>query len=131
MLKIKIKKFHKLLGEFMCEFKVKLDSENNLTDVCNDILYAKIEENVILRDVIGNTNTVESAIITEVSVPSERLTLFYSPLLKNILKLLKIQKKCYEEEKFDLEITKVWEKVKKEGDSFIKSLQKKFGQINE
>ena len=111
----------------LCEFKVKLSSENNVKDVCQDVLYAKIEENIILRDVLGTTNTVESAIITEVSVPSAKMTLLYSPILKNILKLLKIQTKCYEEGKFDNKMTEIWEAIKKEGDSFINSLQNKLG----
>ena len=55
------------------------------------------------------------------------MTLLYSPILKNILKLLKIQTKCYEEGKFDNKMTEIWEAIKKEGDSFINSLQNKLG----
>ncbi|NVM03724.1 MAG: CooT family nickel-binding protein [Candidatus Helarchaeota archaeon] len=111
----------------MCEFKVKMTSENDVKDVCKDVLYAKIDENIILRDILGTTNTVESAIITEVSVPSAKMTLLYSPILKNILKLLKLQNKCFEEGKFDKKMTEIWEQVKKEGDIFINSLQNKLG----
>ena len=111
----------------LCEFKVKLNSENELKEVGNDILYAKVGGNIILRDILGSTTTVESAIITEVSVPSTKMTLFYSPILKNILKFLKLQQKCYEEGKFDNNIAELWEEIKIEGDNFIKSLQTKFG----
>jgi len=111
----------------LCEFKVKLSSENNVKDVCQDVLYAKIDENIILRDILGTTNTVESAIITEVSVPSARMTLLYSPILKNILKLLKVQTRSYEEGKFDKKMIAIWETIKKEGDSFINSLQNELG----
>jgi hypothetical protein len=104
-----------------------MNAENNVKDVCNDVLYAKIDENIILRDILGTTNTVESAIITEVSVPSAKMTLLYSPILKNILKLLKLQNECYKEGKFDNKMIEIWEKVKKEGDSFINSLQNKLG----
>ena len=111
----------------LCEFKVKMNSENDVKDVCKDVLYAKIDENIILRDILGTTNTVESAIITEVSVPSAKMTLLYSPILKNILKFLKLQNKCFEEGKFDKKMTEIWEQVKKEGDIFINSLQNKLG----
>ncbi len=112
---------------FLCEFKVKLNAENSVKDVCNEVLYAKIDENIILRDILGTTNTVESAIITEVSVPSAKMTLLYSPILKSILKLLQLQNKCYEEGKFDNKIIEIWDQVKKEGDSFINSLKNKLG----
>ena len=69
----------------MCEFKVKLNSENELKDVCNEVIYANVDETIVLRDILGSTNEVESAIITEVSVPSAKMTLLYSPILKNIL----------------------------------------------
>ncbi|MHA1379830.1 MAG: CooT family nickel-binding protein [Candidatus Helarchaeota archaeon] len=111
----------------MCEFKVKLNSENQLKDVCNEIIYANVDENIILRDILGSTNIVESAIITEVSVTSARMTLFYSPILKNILKFLKLQKKCYEEKLLDQKIVDLWNEIKEEGDAFVNSLKKKFG----
>ena len=110
----------------MCEFKVKINSENQLKDVCNEIIYAKVDENIILRDILGSTNEVESAIITEVSVPSAKMTLLYSPILKNILKFLKLQNQCYEKGLFDQELSKLWNEIKDEGDAWIDTLKKKF-----
>ncbi len=111
----------------MCEFKVKMISGNEIKDVCNDVLYAKIDENIVLRDVLGTTTTVENAIITEISVPSTKMTLLHSPILGKILKLLKLQNECHEKKIFDKKLMKLWEDIKLEGDAYINSLKKKFG----
>jgi predicted RNA-binding protein len=56
----------------MCEFTVFLDKEI----VCRDIVYAKMDGNkVLLKDVLGVPQTLETCKIVEVDVSSERLVL--------------------------------------------------------
>jgi len=56
----------------MCEFKVFLDG----LKVAEDVVYVKQENGrLILRDIIGNTHTLDDAEIIEVDVLSTRLVL--------------------------------------------------------
>jgi len=56
----------------MCEFKVFLSGEK----VFEDGIYVRVEgDNVLLRDVLGRTKTVQNARVTEVDVAREVLVL--------------------------------------------------------
>jgi predicted RNA-binding protein len=56
----------------MCEFKVILDGKT----VFNDAVFAKTEaNNVVLKDVLGQSKEFKNCKITEVNVNSTRLVL--------------------------------------------------------
>jgi predicted RNA-binding protein len=61
----------------MCEFKVILNGKT----VFKDVIYAKTESNnVIVKDVLGETKEFKNCKITEVDVNSTRLVLTSSKL---------------------------------------------------
>jgi predicted RNA-binding protein len=56
----------------MCEFTVFLEGEI----VFRDAVYVRVEgKNVLLRNILGETKTIEKCRISEVDVTSERLIL--------------------------------------------------------
>ena len=56
----------------MCEFKVFLDGEKMMEDV---IVVEAYEQEVMLRDVLGETKVFKDVSIVEVNVPATRLVL--------------------------------------------------------
>ncbi|MHC1591445.1 MAG: CooT family nickel-binding protein [Candidatus Helarchaeales archaeon] len=112
----------------MCEFKVKLIDNGKEVDLMEDVLFAQSGSGqVLLRNVLGIPETVDDAIIMEVSVPSEKMVLVRSPILGPLLKFLELQQKCRESKKFDSEIKNVWTELKRIGDKLVADLEKESG----
>ena len=109
----------------MCEFKVKLIDNGKEIDLMEDVLFAQSGSGqVLLRNVLGMPETVNDAIIMEVSVPSEKMVLVKSPILGPLLRFLELQQKCHESKRFNSEIKNVWTELKGIGDKLVADLEK-------
>lgn len=107
----------------MCEFKVLLRGVGEVKDVASDIIYAKLEgDGVVLRDIIGREHRVSSAIVEEIDVSRENLKLLHSPILSLVLKFIKEYERCVEQGVYSEALEELWEEVKAEGSSMIRSL---------
>ena len=72
----------------MCEFKIisKNDDSQILEDIV--ILSYNEENELVLRDVIGMGETIESAIIINVNTMNQKCVVLENPLVKNFISLL-------------------------------------------
>ncbi|MHA2392538.1 MAG: hypothetical protein ACXAEX_11400 [Promethearchaeota archaeon] len=72
----------------MCEFKIirKNDDSQILEDIV--ILSYNEENELVLRDVIGMGETIESAIIINVNTMNQKCLVLENPLVKNFVSLL-------------------------------------------
>lgn len=107
----------------MCEFKVVLEDDGKLREVASDIIHIKLEGNMLmLRDIIGKTVKLKSAIITEVNVPREELKLYSNSLLDKVLTFIKKYNECVRTGTYSEDLEELWEEVKAEGSEMIRSL---------
>jgi len=100
----------------MCEFKVKKIENEKEIEIIDNVLYSTIQDNkLIFRNILGMTTTVENALITEISVPSEKILLIESPLIEPFYELMRIINENGTKE----EIKKSWSEFKALGDKII------------
>ena len=100
----------------MCEFKVKKIENGNEIEITDNILYSRIQDNkLIFRNILGMTTTVENALITEISVPSERIVFMESPLIPPFYGLMKL----INEQATKEEIKNAWLAFKEKGDKIL------------
>ncbi len=109
----------------MCEFKVTVSDGKKSSIVATDIIYAEqVEGKVILRDILGVSSEVNSAIISYVNVNSQQLKLLSLPILKTFTRFLEIYAKSVTEDKYNPEIEETWNQLKNEGNQLIENLKK-------
>ena len=100
----------------MCEFKVKKFDNGKEIEIVDSVLYSTIQDNkLIFRNILGMTTTVENALITEISVPSEKLLFVESPLIPPFYGLMNLIK----ENATSKEIKKAWSEFKEMGDKIL------------
>lgn len=113
------------VGRRLCELKVTLKENNVAKKVAEDVVYVKLsEQNLILKDVIGNSKVIEGALVEELDISKESLTLLKAPLLAKVARFLSILNSSISAGRYDQNIETAWEEVKAEGDRYIKEAWK-------
>ena len=98
------------------------------TEVAEDIVYVKLEQqNLILKDVLGRSKIIEDALVEELDISRESLTLIKAPLLIKAAKFLSIYNAALSMGRYDQSIEAAWEEVKAEGDRCIREAWAKLG----
>ncbi|MEM3561600.1 MAG: CooT family nickel-binding protein [Candidatus Jordarchaeaceae archaeon] len=109
----------------MCEFKVTVSDGKKSSIVATDIIYAEqVEGKVILRDILGASSEVNSAIISYVNVNSQQLKLLSLPIIENFARFLQLYTKSVTDGKYNPEIEETWNQLKNEGNQLINNLKK-------
>lgn len=97
-------------------------------EVAEDIVYVKLgEQNLVLRDVLGRSKILEDALVEELDVSKESLTLVKAPLLLKAAKFLSLYNAALSSGKYDQRMELAWEEVKAEGDRCIREAWSKLG----
>jgi len=105
----------------MCELKVTLKEDGKLTEVAEDVVYVKLSEhNLVLKDVLGRSKIVEDALVEELDISKEHLTLVKAPLLTKAARFLSLYSEALSSGKYDQSLEAAWEEVKAEGDRCIR-----------
>lgn len=108
----------------MCEFKVSVSDGKQSSVVATDVVYAEqVEGKIILRDILGVSSDVESAIISYVNVNSQQMKLLSLPILTSFFKFIEMYAKCASEGKYNPEVESTWNKLKNEGMRLIEELK--------
>ncbi len=73
----------------MCEFKII--KRNDGSQILEDIVILSYNENseLVLRDVIGMGETLESALILDVNTMNQKCVILENPLIKDFISLIK------------------------------------------
>lgn len=107
----------------MCEFKV-FDRNRVMAE---DIVYAGLSNGVmILKDVLGSATRAEGAIVTEIDVANEAMTLKRDPLIGDMLRFLEEVTRCEESGRYDKTLEETWLRVKSRGDERIRELWRRY-----
>jgi predicted RNA-binding protein len=109
----------------MCEFKVTVSDGKKSSIAATDIIYAEqVEGKVILRDILGASLEVNSAIISYVNVNTQQLRLLSIPILESLTKFLGLYIECVKNGRYNAEIEEAWDRLKNEGKKLIDGLRK-------
>ncbi len=106
----------------MCELKVAVVTPSKNEHVAEDVIFAQVENgHVILRDVLGTMRTVPDALISNVDISKEALSLVQSPIVGPFLRFLdacntaEVDGNCEK-------VEETWNDLKAEGDQAVRSL---------
>jgi len=111
-------------GEEVCEFKVDVNRGGSMEEVAEDIVYAKKERRgIVLKNVLGDSVEVEGAVIEEVDVEGERMSLLSSPLLSQIQEFIELHHRCLSDRALIDEVESSWAKVKALGEGVLAELR--------
>lgn len=111
----------------MCEFSV-YDVDDPSKRIAEDIIKATAREgNLVIRKILGESLTLDNALVVELDVSKEKLMISHSPLIGNMAKLVELTSNFKKSPTADLrkKILALWEKTKSDGDSVIRSLREK------
>nr|MDO8134747.1 CooT family nickel-binding protein [Candidatus Njordarchaeum guaymaensis] len=111
----------------MCEFSV-YDAGDPSQRIAEDIVRATTREgSLVVSKVLGESLTLDNALLVELDVSKERMMVSRSPLVGNLAKLIELTLNFKKNPTPDLykKILALWEKTKSEGDSIIRSLRGK------
>ena len=112
----------------MCELKVSIQKGGHVDDVAENIIYVKVTNSgLIVKDILGNSKKLENAVITEININKESLTLSYQPILTKVQHFQNITDSIISDGQYSPELESVWDEIKAEADSTIRDLWKKFG----
>nr|MDO8079950.1 CooT family nickel-binding protein [Candidatus Freyarchaeota archaeon] len=110
----------------MCEFKVSVSDGEQWSVVATDVVYAEqVEGKIVLRDILGVSSAVESAIISYVNVNSQQMKLLSLPILTSFFKFIELYAKCAADGEYDPEFESIWNQLKIEGNRLIEDLKGK------
>jgi predicted RNA-binding protein len=96
--------------------------------IAEDIVRATLREgNLVVSKILGESITLDNALVVEIDVSKERLMISRSPLLSSLAKLVELTLNFKKDPSAELhnKILTLWEKVKSDGDSIIRSLRRK------
>lgn len=109
----------------MCELKVTLRENGFTREVAQDVVYVKLSgQDLILKDALGASKIVEGALVEELDISKESLTLLKAPLLTKAVKFLNALNASISNGRYDQSIEATWEEVKAEGDRCIREAWK-------
>jgi len=95
--------------------------------MAEDIVYAGLSNGVmILKDVLGSATRAEGAIVTEIDVANEAMTLKRDPLIGDMLRFLEEVTRCEESGRYDKTLEETWLRVKSRGDERIRELWRRY-----
>ncbi|WXG43423.1 MAG: CooT family nickel-binding protein [Promethearchaeati archaeon SRVP18_Atabeyarchaeia-1] len=111
----------------MCEFTV-YDKDDPSKRIAEDIVKATMKNGCLtIRKVLGDSMTLENAVILEVDVSKEQMIISRLPFLGDIAKLVELFSN-YRKDPSPTAYQKIvsqWEQAKSEGDSAVRSLKNK------
>lgn len=108
----------------MCEFKVTVSDGGQSSVVATDIVYAElVDGKIILKDILGVSLVVESAIISHVNVNSQQMKLLSLPIINNFIKFIEHYNKCISEREYNSDLEKIWNQFKIDGDTLVEDLK--------
>jgi predicted RNA-binding protein len=101
----------------MCELSVSLNEDGQSRQIAKDVVYAlQNVDSVIVKDILGTSTKVTSAMITKINITNETLTLKTHPLVGQFLKFFSL---CTEMDGSISDINQAWNQLKKMGDELI------------
>ena len=102
----------------MCELSVLLNKDGESQQIAKDVVYAlQNGDRLIVKDILGTTTEISSAMIAKVNITNETLTLIAHPLVGQFLKFFAL----YTETDGSIsDIEQAWNQLKKMGDELIK-----------
>jgi predicted RNA-binding protein len=102
----------------MCELSVLLNEDGQSRQIAKDAVYAlQNVDSVIVKDILGTSTKVTSAMITKINITNETLTLITHPLVGEFLKFFAL----YTETNGSIsDLDQAWNQLKKMGDELIK-----------
>ncbi|MHA1262275.1 MAG: CooT family nickel-binding protein [Candidatus Freyarchaeota archaeon] len=110
----------------MCEFKVLVSDGKSSSVVATDIVYAEqVEGRVILRDILGVSSEVDSAVISYVNVNSQQMKLLSLPILASFLRFVEQYTQCVSGGGSTADVESAWNRLVEEGGRLIESLKGK------
>ena len=110
----------------MCEFKVSVSDGSKSSIVANDIVYAEqVDGKIVLKDILGVTSLVESAIISYINVNQQQMKLLSLPVLNSFIKFVGLFTECKADGKYDPDIESIWNQLKIEGNRLVEDLKGK------
>ncbi|MEX2707144.1 MAG: CooT family nickel-binding protein [Candidatus Freyrarchaeum guaymaensis] len=110
----------------MCEFKVSVSDGKSSSVVATDIVYAEqVEGRVVLRDILGVSSEVDSAVISYVNVNSQQMKLLSLPILSSFLRFVELYTQCASGRGATDELESVWNRLTEEGNRLIEGLKSK------
>jgi predicted RNA-binding protein len=111
----------------MCEFSV-YDVSDPEKRIAEDIVKATEREgNLVIRKILGESSTLDNALVVDLDVSKERLLVSRSPLIGNMARFVELTSNFEKNPTSDLykKILAFWNKVKSDGESVIRSLKDK------
>jgi len=100
----------------LCELSVLLNEDGEQRQIAKDIVYAlQNGDTLIIKDILGASKEVTSAMIAKVNITNETLTLIAHPLVGQFLKFFAL----LIDESSISDIKKTWNNLKEMGDEFI------------
>jgi len=109
----------------MCEFSV-YDVDNPSQRIAEDIVMATAREGrLVVSKILGESLTLDNALVVELDVSKERLMILRSPFVGNLARLNEMTLRFKKNPTAALykKILALWEKTKSEGDSIVRSLK--------
>ena len=107
----------------MCELSVLLNEDGQSRQIAKDVVYAlQNVDSVIVKDILGTSTEVTSAMITKINITNETLTLITHPLIGEFLKFFAL---FTETDGSITDIDQAWNQLKKMGDELILIKEKK------
>ena len=103
----------------MCELSVLLNEDGEQRQIAKNIVYAlQNRDTLIIRDILGASKEVPSAMIAKVNITNETLTLIADPLVGQFLKFFSL----LNDKSSVSDIQKAWKRLKEMGDEFIQTI---------
>jgi predicted RNA-binding protein len=100
----------------MCELSVLLNKDGESQQIAKDVVYAlQNGDTLIVKDILGTSTEVSSAMIAKVNIANETLTLIAHSLVGKFLKFFAL----LTDESDISEIKQAWGQLKKAGDELI------------
>jgi predicted RNA-binding protein len=104
----------------MCELSVLLNKDGESQQIAKDIVYALQDgDTMVVRDILGTSTQVSSAMIAKLNITNETLTLIAHPLVGQFLKFFAL----LTDESSISEVEQAWDQLKKMGDELIQTKQ--------
>jgi predicted RNA-binding protein len=104
----------------MCELSVLLNKDGESQQIAKDIVYALQDgDTMVVRDILGTSTQVSSAMIAKLNITNETLTLIAHPLVGQFLKFFAL----LTDESSISEVEQAWDQLKKMGDELIQKKQ--------
>lgn len=104
----------------LCELSVLLNKDGESQQIAKDVVYAiQNGDTLIVKDILGASTEVSSAMITKLNITNETITLIAHPLVGQFLKFFAL----LTDESSISDIEHAWGQLKNMGDELIQKKQ--------